>query len=313
MNLNIQENIPLSDLTTFKIGGLARFLFTVTQAEDVEPALAWSKERGLPVLVLGGGSNLLINDNGWPGLVLRIAIGGWNFQQLENGHWLTKVGSGVYMTALAYIASNKGLSGLEWVGSLPGTVGGAIRGNAGAFRAEISERVRSVLVWHNGKTLQLSLNDCFFGYRDSIFKNKYLNAIILEAELELKTGDKIAVKQLFDEKVAHRVVHLPKEPSSGCIFKNFFFKNLEELKPELRAILPSEYINYKKIPAAWLIEQAGLKGQKQGEAQISTLHANFIVNTGKATAQDVLDLIALIKQKVKEKFNINLEQEIQII
>lgn len=312
-NLNIQENISLANLTTFKIGGPARFLLTATQADDVALAMDWAQKKSLPVLVMGGGSNLLIGDQGWHGLVLRLAVGGWNFQRLEYGSWLVKVGSGVYITALAHATSNRGLSGLEWVGSLPGTLGGAIRGNAGAFRVEIGEIVSSVLIWHDGKTLRLSHEECVFGYRDSIFKNKYNDAIILEANLDLKSGDKIAIKKLFDEKVEHRVANLPKEPSAGCIFKNFFFQNQEDLKPELRAILPAEYLGYKKIPAAWLIEQAGLKGQKQGGAQISTLHANFIVNTGGAKAKDILDLIVLIKQKVSEKFNINLIEEVQII
>lgn len=312
-NLNIQENVPLSGLTTFKIGGPARFLFTATKAEEVAPAMAWAKEKNLPVLILGGGSNLLVSDQGWPGLVLRLTIGGWDFQPQADGRWLAKVGSGVYMVALAHAACNQGLSGLEWVGSLPGTLGGAVRGNAGAFRAEIGEGVHSVLIWHEGKELRLSREECAFGYRDSVFKNKYRDAIILSVELKLKGGDKIATKQLFDEKVSHRLVHLPKEPSAGCIFKNLFFQNPEELKPEVRANLPPEYLAYKKIPAAWLIEQAGLKGAAVGGACVSPLHANFIVNTGGATAKDVLALIAFIKQKVAEKFNINLEEEVQII
>ncbi|MEK7189654.1 MAG: UDP-N-acetylmuramate dehydrogenase [Patescibacteria group bacterium] len=303
----IQENISLAPLTTFKIGGPARFFVEVGTAEEIVQAKKFAQEKNLPVLIFGGGSNVLINDEGFPGLIIRIIKGGWNI----NGNQI-EVGTSVYMAALAVMASRNGLRGLEWAGGLPGTLGGAVRGNAGAFRFEISQNVKSVEILRNDKIIQLKPEECGFGYRTSHFKNKLKDDIILSVRLELAVGDTKESEKQLQEFLTHRQSHQPPHPSAGCIFKNFSFTGTTDIVA-LKDIVPTQFLEYKKIPAAWLVEQAGMKGAQVGQAQVSIVHANFIVNLGGAKAVEVLTLIRQIKEKVYNKFHIKLEEEVQII
>lgn len=306
--MNIQKDVVLAPYTTYKIGGPAKFFVIATNPEELAEAEKLGKEQNLLIFILGGGSNLLISDEGWPGLVIKVAISGLEFQDST-----VKVGSGVSMVSLAQEAASRGLSGLEWVASLPGTVGGAIRGNAGAFRFDIGQAVKSVTVWRGDRVVEMTRVECVFGYRDSCFKQENKSDVILSAVLELKTGDREEIQKQLEEYINHRTKNLPVEPSAGCVFKNYVFANTHELPTGLRELIPAEYVKYKKIPAAWLIEQAGLKGAKVGGAEVSSQHANFILNTAGATAKDVLELIRQIKEKVYNKFNISLSEEIQII
>lgn len=303
----IQENIPLAPLTTFKIGGPARFFVEVNKAEEIIQAKKWAREKNLPILIFGGGSNVLINDKGFSGLVIRIIKGGWNI----NGNQI-EAGASVYMVALAFMASQNGLRGLEWAGGLPGTLGGAIRGNAGAFRFEISQNIKSVEVLRGEQVVQLQPEDCGFGYRASLFKNKLKDDIILSARLELVNGDAKKSEKQLQEFLTHRAAHQPPHPSAGCVFKNFSFLDDADIM-EIKNIVPAEFLKYKKIPAAWLVEQSGMKGAQIGQARVSLTHANFIVNLDEAKAADVLTLIRQIKEKVYNKFHIKLEEEAQII
>lgn len=305
--LNIQENIPLAPLTTFKIGGPARFFVETGKAEEIIQAKQWAREKNLPILIFGGGSNVLINDDGFSGLVIRLIKGGWaiNGSQIE-------AGASVYMVALALMASRRGLRGLEWAGGLPGTFGGAIRGNAGAFRFEISQNVKSVEVLCEEQVIYLKPEECGFDYRTSYFKNKLKDDIILSAKLELAAGDVKESEKQLREFLTHRAAHQPPHPSAGCIFKNFSFTDATDIAA-LKEIVPMEFLEYKKIPAAWLVEQAEMKGAQVGEARVSPEHANFIINLGGAKAVDVLTLIRQIKEKVYNKFNIKLEEEAQIV
>ncbi|MBI5023098.1 MAG: UDP-N-acetylmuramate dehydrogenase [Candidatus Magasanikbacteria bacterium] len=305
--LNIQENIPLAQLTTFKIGGPARFFIEASSAEEIIQARKLVREKNLPILIFGGGSNVLVNDDGFPGLVVRLIKGGWTINDNQ-----ISVGASVYMVALAFMTSRLGLRGLEWAGGLPGTLGGAIRGNAGAFRFEISQNVKSVEVLRGDQVIQLKPEECGFGYRTSWFKNKFKDDIILSARLELVAGDVKESEKQLQEFLTHRQAHQPPHPSAGCIFKNFSFIDNDDIQ-EIKNITPEQFLKYKKIPAAWIVEQAGMKGAQVGQAQVSNIHANFIVNLGDAKAIDVLALIRQIKEKVYNKFHIKLEEEVQII
>lgn len=316
--MKIRENIPLAPLTTFKIGGPARFFVIATHSDDLKAAFNWAKEKNIPILILGGGSNLLVPDEGWQGLAIRLAIGGWNFNQLPkylilNTKYSIQVGAGVYMIPLAIEATRRGLTGLEWAGGLPGTLGGAIRGNAGSFRFEIGQSVKSVEIMRQNQIIKLDPKECGFGYRTSLFKKEYKNDIILSAELELAASDPALCQKQLKDFLAHRHKSQPPWPSAGCVFKNFCFANEHELNKGLHELLPSEFIKYKKIPAGWLVEQVEMKGARVGGAQVSPRHANFIVNVGRATALDILTLIGQIKEKVYNKFQIELEEETQII
>lgn len=306
--IKIQENVVLAPYTTYRIGGPAKFFVVVTNQTELAEAVKWGKEQKMPIFILGGGSNLLVSDNGWLGLVIKIAITGLEFQDTA-----VMVGSGVSMINLAQEAASRGLSGLEWVASLPGTIGGAVRGNAGAFGFDTSQAIKSVTVWRNDQVVEMNQAECAFGYRDSIFKHEKENDIILSVVLELKNGDKEKIQKQLTGYINYRTQNLPIEPSAGCVFKNIVLTDETQIPDELRSIIPEEFIKRKEIPTAWLIGQAGLKGAKVGGAEISGQQANFILNTGGATAKDVLELIRQIKEKVYNKFNINLSEEIQII
>jgi UDP-N-acetylmuramate dehydrogenase len=211
------------------------------------------------------------------------------------------------LSELVKLAEENSLSGLEWAAGIYGTVGGAIRGNAGAFGGQILDVVKIVEYFdiQKEKIEQCGIKECFFDYRTSIFK-KNKNFIILSCELELKKGEKENIKQKIDNYKSYRAEHHPLNyPSAGSVFKN----------PEPTEKIIKDYPEIVKngvVPAGFLIEQAGLKGKVIGGAQISEKHCNFIINLGNATAKDILELIKIAKENVENKFKINLEEEIFI-
>jgi UDP-N-acetylmuramate dehydrogenase len=295
--LEILQNVSLKDHTTFKIGGLARYFVITKNTEDLIKAIEFAQDKDLPYFILGGGSNLLVNDQGFDGVVIKNQNSEIKIQNHRAKYKTIYTTAGTQLGKLVEFSIEKGLTGLEWAAGIPGTVGGAIRGNAGAFGSSIAELVKEVKVWNKdfqfsqttpGLTI-FNSQDCQFGYRDSIFKHS--DNIIFSAELELKKGDKKKSQQMIKKYLQQRKEKQPLEyPSAGCIFKN-----------------------PKPLSAAQLIEQVGLKGKKVGQAMISEKHANFIINLGRAQAKDVRKLVRLIKVRVKKKFNIELEEEIQYI
>jgi len=259
--MKLQKNVSLKKYTTFKIGGPAKYFFVAKNKSDLLKAVQEAKKRRLPVFVLGGGSNVLFPDKGYRGLVIK-------FQNLK----------------LSQLVN----SGLEWAAGIPGTVTGAIWGNAGAFGKSMKDVVKKVEVFDvkNEKIKILNNKDCRFGYRDSIFKKNH-DLIILSAEIKQKKSDPQEIKKCL----AHRRKTQPLSfPSAGSVFKN-----------------PPGF------SAGELVEKCGLKGKKIGGAQISDIHSNFIVNLGGAKAQDVLSLIKLVKKTVNKKFKIKLEEEIIVL
>ena len=268
-------------------------------------------------------------DEGFKGMVIKIQMTKSQCQ-IKSKIQTPKIyaGAGVLLSQLVNIASKNNLTGLEWAAGIPGTIGGAIYGNAGAFGRSMANVVKTVEVLevqkkknqkskiknqkHILKIKKLSNKDCQFGYRESVFKHNQ-NLIILSAELQLKKGKKSEIQKKIKEYLAYRKkAHPLNFPSAGSIFKNYqlAIDNYQLLKkyPEIL-----EFNKKGMIPAGFLIEKAGLKGKKIGQAQISEKHANFIVNLGKARAVEVIELIKLIKKEVKNKFNIILEEEIKII
>jgi len=315
-NILIQENVSLARYTTFKIGGSANFFVEVKNKEELQKVWQWGKAQNLPIFILGGGSNILFSDEGWNGLVIKISftdlvipVGPF---ELES-EYIIKLGAGVFMVAVSVAATKIGLSGLEWASGLPGTAGGAVRGNAGAFRFDMKQCVKAVEAFIDGEFKTLTNEECEFGYRSSIFKTKLTNAIITDIILTVKGGDIEEGKKRIENYRTHRKESQPPYPSAGSVFKNYNFSNVTDLPEQIQKIIPETYVGYKKLPAAWVLEQAGLKGTKVGGAEVSTVHGNFIVNIGGATAKDVLQLIQLIKTTVKDKFNIELEEEVMVV
>jgi UDP-N-acetylmuramate dehydrogenase len=304
------KNIFLKKYSNFKIGSRAKYFFEAHNIKDLKQSILKAKKLNLKIFILGGGTNILFSKN-FNGLVLKPKIK--FIKKIKNN--IVRVGCGVSMSQfLKFLVKNE-LSGMEWAGGLPGEVGGAIRGNAGAFGGEIKDnilRVKSIDL-NSLKEIIRNKKECDFKYRYSIFKNSNINELILWAEFKFKKGNKNKIKKEIEEKIEYRKNNHPiNYPNIGSIFKNvpvfkFRKKDLKELKKFIKS--DPEPV----VPAAILILKCNLKGKKIGQAMISSKHSNFIINIKNAKAKDVLKLINLVQKKVFEKFKINLEKEIVIV
>lgn len=309
--LNIKENISLSKYTTFKIGGVARFFVEVKKEKDIISALEYAKEKKLKFFILGGGSNVLFGDDGFDGLVIKIQATNYKLQANK-----IHCDAGLSLSEAVKISLENSLIGLEWAAGIPGSVGGAIRGNAGAFggsMADLIQNIKILKIGKNGKTqiINYKLDDCDFSYRSSIFK-KNENLIILSAVFKLIKGDKKEIDSKIKEVIEKRKEKQPKGlGSAGSFYKNPIVKNqdlIREFKKE------KGYGIYEgRIPAGWIIEKAGIKGKRIGNIMVSEKNANFIVNLGGGKAEEIMMLNSIIKQKVKSSFGIQLEEEVKIV
>jgi len=307
-----EENVPLAPFTTFKIGGPARYFYMAKNVEEIKKAVEAAQQNNLSIFLLGNGSNILFSDEGFDGLVIKIKD-----QKLKIEGSKVYCGAGVNLSKLVLDSTNAGLAGMEWAIGIPGTIGGAIVGNAGAFGHSVAEAVEKAEALNTGDLKIRSMNaaECQFNYRESIFKkdNKY---IILSAELNLKKGNIEESKKLIKEYLAKRQNRHPGGyPNAGSFFKNVSIEDNEKAFEKLVSQYPEaeKFRNLGTIPAAWLIEKRDLKGVKIGGAMVSDKHANFIVNLGKAKAGEVLKLINLCKNEVKNKFGAALSEEIKYL
>jgi UDP-N-acetylmuramate dehydrogenase len=274
---------PLGRHTTFKIGGPADLFYEAETEEELVKTINLSRQLNVPFLILGGGSNVLIGDEGFRGIVIIVRDTRY---EIRDTKIIAKVG--VPLAKLVEEAASHSLAGLEFAVGIPGTIGGAVVGNAGVQKQAVGGRVEKVKVLDEGaETIDFNREDCQFGYRASRFQKE--EKVILEAVLNLTKKDEAAVREEMLRFLEARKDQ-PKEPSAGSIFKNPPGKSAGEL-----------------------IEQVGLKGETLGQAQISEKHANWIVNLGGASCQDVLELLSLAKSQVRQKFNLELEEEIQIV
>ena len=319
-----KENISLANFSHYKIGGPAAFFFEAKDKKEVAWAIKEAKANKLPVFILSGGTNLLIGDEGFRGLVLRPDI-----TTLKSTGTTVTVGAGVSMSDLLDFSVKKSLSGLEWAGGLPGTVGGAIRGNAGCFGGEIKDSIKTVRSFDTTtmKFVERTAKQCAFDYRESIFKKKAGEEIVVSATLTLKKGNAKEVAKSIKEKIDHRKKNHPLEyPNIGSTFKNVSLGHVhDEGSEKYKKALKEAFVEFKGstfsvkndpfpvISAAKLIGEAGLKGVSFGGAMISPKHPNFIVNVLNAEASHVKGLIILAKQEVYKKFGVELEEEVQII
>ncbi len=314
MPVNIQENIALAPHTIYKIGGPAKFFAEVRDSEELSEALNFAAEKNLPFFVLGAGSNMLVSDKGFDGLVIRMAGGG-----IKVDGERVIVDAGVMMASAVLKSAQAGLAGFEWGIGIPGTIGGSVRGNAGCFGGEMKDVVESIRVFDTGdlgkSDFQLLNSDCEFNYRDSVFK-KHPEWIILSATLNLKKGDTKIIQENIKEITVERTQKQDiGTKSCGCIFKNISWTRKDINKEVLLGRFPEleQFKNQPNIPASFLIDQAGLKGRRVGHAFISPKHANYFVNDGGTTAEEVLMLIAMAKDTVRRKYGISLEEEIQYV
>ncbi len=277
---------PMAKHTTFRIGGPADYLVRPASAREVAAVLAAAGRHGVPVVVLGNGSNVLVRDKGIRGLVLKLdaAMG-----EISHNGATVKAGAGAALGDVARYAGSIGLTGLEFAVGIPGSIGGAVFMNAGAYDGEIGCLVAAVTaVSPDGRLQRFGHADIRFGYRDSIFQHN--GCIICEVELALAAGDDTAIGSKMSDYTCRREAKQPIElPSAGSTFKR-----------------PPGYF------AGTLIEQAGLKGFRIGGAEVSGKHAGFIVNVGGATAADVLALIKEVQRQVFERFGVRLQPEVRI-
>ncbi len=281
----VTEHEPMAQHTTFKIGGAADWFVRAETKEQLIQVQRYCREHVLPFTVIGNGSNLLVSDDGVEGVVLQL-----------NDHTLTvdgthvTVGAGVSLTRLCLIACERGLSGLEFAYGIPGTVGGGVYMNAGAYGGQLSDVLLSVTaITRGGDTVTLSADELDLGYRHSVFMEKPLT--IWSADFRLQPGDTAAIRAKMEEHMAARKAKQPLEyPSGGSFFK----------RPQGQF-------------AGALIEQCGLKGFTVGGAQVSEKHAGFVINRGSATCADVMELCRQVQENVQNVFGVHLEREVQRI
>lgn len=285
----IKVDEPMKNHTNFKIGGNADFYIIAKQISQIQSVLKISKEYNIPITILGNGSNVLVGDKGVRGIVLRIAIEELEIEKLQEEAIIT-IGAGVLLAKVAIQLAKESITGFEFASGIPGTIGGAIRMNAGAYGGEIKDCIKSVIcLTQDGKLQELSRQECEFSYRHSIFCEEPL--IVVQTKLQLPFGSKEEIQSKMDEYAQSRKEKQPIQfPSAGSVFKR-----------------GQDFI------AAKLIDECGLKGYTVGGAQISTLHAGFIINIGNATAQDVISIIEHEKQVVLEKTGKNIELEVELL
>lgn len=280
---------PMKKHTTFRIGGNADFFIPVSEIYELKNILIIAKEFNVPLTIIGNGSNVLVKDNGIRGITIKLYLKNISKEEVENSIIYT-CGSGLSLTQIANIALNDEATGFEFAYGIPGSLGGAVYMNAGAYGGELKDVIiETRYMDKNGKVFIISNEDHEFGYRSTIFQK--MDAIIIESKIRLKKGNKEEIKEKMQENMQSRKDKQPLElPSAGSVFKRG-----------------------ENFIAAKLIDESGLKGTKVGGAEVSTKHAGFIVNKGDATAQDVLELIDIIIKTVKEKTGFEIEKELLII
>ena len=284
--LSVLEGEPMSRHTTFRIGGPAEYFAQPASAEETALAIRTAQECGVPVLVVGNGSNLLVRDGGIPGLVVLL---GERFSRIDVcGNTITAQ-AGATLARLASAAQKAGLSGLEFASGIPGTVGGGTAMNAGAYGGELSQVLSQADVLEDGRILTLSASEMEMGYRSTRILKR--GGIALQASFALQPDDPEEIAARMRDLNGRRREKQPLEyPSAGSTFKR-----------------PEGYF------AGALIEGAGLKGTRIGGAMVSEKHAGFLINTGNASAEDVLALIAHVQKTVREKYGVDLEPEVRIV
>ena len=294
---------PLRHHTTFRIGGPADFYYAARTPDQLVTALATAHEIGLPVFLLGGGSNLLVSDEGFRGIVIRNAC-----EKIEFDGAAAHVGCGADFLDLIYQCRDRELAGLEFAAGIPGSVGGALYGNAGCYGQDIGQvTIECTIATFDGAKVETKPASWFqFAYRDSRLKRD--PRVLLTCLLQFRKGDRAEIQKVIDEKLEIRRVKHPQwrvEPTAGSYFKN--------LPPDWR--MPGAKLSpgTHRVPAGQLLDEVGCRGMRVGDAMVFPKHANIIVNAGHASAREVLELAETMKARVREKFDVELEEEVMFL
>ena len=298
---HLRLNEPLAEYTTLRVGGPADLFYRATEVEEFAQVVISAHQLNIPTFILGLGSNLLVSDKGVRGLVIynccrRIQVGEITYSE-----------SGASFQQLFLKTAQTGLSGLEFAVGIPGTVGGALVSNAGAFRENICDLVETIDIVVEGERKLVGKEWMQFSYRDSILRRPHPpRAAILAVTLRLRRGDRRQIFAKARDLQRWRIERQPPNPSAGSFFKNVYDAELAQRLPNLPAALKEAGV----VPAGYLIAEAGLKGLRIGGAMASPKHANFLINAGGATAADLRLLADRVKQTVYEKFGVILEEEV---
>jgi UDP-N-acetylmuramate dehydrogenase len=303
-SIQLQRDASLADQSTLEVGGTAQWFTPVENLQQLQQAQAWAKKEGLPIFYLGDGSNVLFPDGNLPGLVIRNLIKG----RQQNGNEV-ELGGGEQLDNVVCWVNDLGLAGLERLYGIPGTLAGALVGNAGAYGQQVSTVVLEVTFWSGDQVEVLSASDLDFAYRHSLFK-AHREWFILSCRLGL-TRSVESLQDVSEEILSRRLEKYP----VGLRCPGSFFKNipLEETSQETLKKVPEDFIMFDKIPAGKLLEAVGAKGVRRGDAQFASYHGNLIINLDQATSQDILGLAQEYAERVWKRFSIRLEPEICIL
>ena len=304
-DISVLRDVPLSQYTRFGIGGPADFYVETANPDSFAQALSIVRSSSLDSVVIGGGTNLIVSDEGFRGVCLKLISDHISVDGLR-----VEVECGATLQTLVDFTVARGLKGLETMTGIPGSVGAAVYGNAGAYGHSIQERVRTVRFLDGGEVHEFNNAECRFHYRESIFKgNKQW--IILSTTLEMEAGDAAALAETADRILTTRNrKYPPTMKCAGSIFKNFL---LAELPSRVAAEIPAAVIIEGKVPSAWFLEQVGAKGMKQGGIEVADYHANLIYNAGGGTARELVKIVSELKARVRQRWDIPLEEEVQYV
>jgi UDP-N-acetylmuramate dehydrogenase len=304
-DMSVRLDAPLSDYTRFGIGGPADIYAETGNPESFVEALRLARASGLETVVIGGGTNLIVSDDGLRGIVLRLSC-----HRIEADGTMVRAEGGAVLQDLVDFTVDRGLKGLETMTGIPGSVGAAIYGNAGAYGHSIAERISTVRFF-DGESIRVFDNaQCEFAYRESVFKS-HKEWIIFSARLEMATGNAAELRAEAD-----RILNIrnrkypPTMKCAGSIFKNFLFN---QLPAGVAAQVPENVVIEGKVPSAWFLEQVGAKGMRAGDIHVADYHANLIYNAGNGTARELAGVIGELKRRVGDRWGIPLEEEVQYV
>lgn len=302
----VYEEENLKKYTTYKIETTCKYLVMPDSTDNLIKLIKYLNNENIKYFIMGNGSNLIFKNNYFDGVIIKLDLLK-NFE-IDEKNLILNTESGVYLPLLSSRLINEGYSGFEWCGGLPGFVGASIYNNAGAYKKEISDNLIEVTIFKNNKIETLKKEDIKFGYRMSSFKENK-DSIILFARFKLEKKDINKMKELVKDRLKRRLDTQPLEyPSAGSTFRNPHEKDYKDIFKKYK--LPINDDGF--VPAGFLIESLGLKGKTIGGAKVSEKHANFIINYNNATSEDVIKLIKYVQKEVKDKYEIDLilEQEI---
>jgi len=304
-SLIVSQNVPLSQHTRFAIGGPAAVLAEAREESAFIDAVRFAHQSNTPLVLIGGGTNLIVSDAGFDGIVLRFV-----HRSIEATGARVTASAGAALEDLIELTIQRGLKGIETMAGIPGTVGAAVYGNAGAYGRSISESIVSVRFWDGNTARSLPGPECRFEYRGSIFKSNK-EWIVFSATLALEPAVPDELRRTADGILEIRNRKYPPTlRCAGSIFKNLLLKNLS---PEIAHQVPEDVVREGKVPSAWFLEQVGAKGIGRGDIHVADYHANLIYNGGNGTAADLRTLIDELKTRVKDRFGLELQEEVQYV